>query len=114
MTASAFSHGIPILGGAVVAMASLLFGFSTLIGWSYYGEQCLKYLLGIRITYIYRAVFTLLIFVGAIVSLDLVFAFADVANAFMAFPNLVGLLLLSGLVAKITKDALEKDPLLSE
>jgi len=114
MTASAFSHGIPILGGAVVAMASLLFGFSTLIGWSYYGEQCLKYLFGIRITFVYRSVFTVLIFVGAIVSLDLVFAFADVANAFMAFPNLVGLLLLSGLVAKITKDALEKDPLLSE
>ncbi len=114
MTASAFSHGIPFLGGAVVAMASLLFGFSTLIGWSYYGEQCLKYLLGIRVTYIYRAIFTVLIFIGAVVSLDLVFAFADVANAFMAFPNLVGLLLLSGLVAKITKDALEKDPLLSE
>lgn len=114
MTASAFSHGVPILGGAVVAMASLLFGFSTLIGWSYYGEQCLKYLLGIRITFAYRTVFTALIFVGAIVSLDLVFAFADVANAFMAFPNLVGLLLLSGLVAKITREALEKDPLLSE
>lgn len=114
MTASAFSHGIPILGGAVVAMASLLFGFSTLIGWSYYGEQCLKYLFGVRITYLYRGVFTFLILVGALVSLDLVFAFADVANAFMAFPNLVGLLLLSGLVAKITKEALEKDPLLSE
>jgi alanine or glycine:cation symporter, AGCS family len=114
MTASAFSQGIPFLGGAVVAMASLLFGFSTLIGWSYYGEQCLKYLFGIRITIIYRAVFTALILVGALVSLDLVFAFADVANAFMAFPNLVGLLLLSGIVAKITKEALEKDPLLSE
>jgi len=114
MTASAFSHGVPFLGGAVVALASLLFGFSTLIGWSYYGEQCLKYLLGIRVTYTYRALFTVLIFIGAVVSLDLVFAFADVANAFMAFPNLVGLLLLSGLVAKITRDALEKDPLLSE
>ncbi|MFO7866292.1 MAG: sodium:alanine symporter family protein [Candidatus Aminicenantes bacterium] len=114
MTAAAFSQGIPIVGGAVVAMASLLFGFSTLIGWSYYGEQCLKYLFGIRITSFYRMVFTALIFVGAVISLDLVFAFADVANAFMAFPNLVGLLLLSGLVAKITREALEKDPLLSE
>jgi alanine or glycine:cation symporter, AGCS family len=114
MTASAFSHGIPILGGAIVALASLLFGFSTLIGWSYYGEQCLKYLFGVRITLAYRTVFTLLILVGALVSLDLVFAFADVANAFMAFPNLVGLLLLSGIVARVTKEALEKDPLLSE
>jgi alanine or glycine:cation symporter, AGCS family len=114
MTASAFSHGIPILGGAIVALASLLFGFSTLIGWSYYGEQCLKYLFGVRITLAYRTLFTLLILVGALVSLDLVFAFADVANAFMAFPNLVGLLLLSGIVARVTKEALEKDPLLSE
>ncbi|MFW6137180.1 MAG: alanine/glycine:cation symporter family protein, partial [Candidatus Aminicenantaceae bacterium] len=114
MTAAAFSHGIPVVGGAVVALASLLFGFSTLIGWSYYGEQCLKYLFGIGITFFYRMVFTALIFVGAVISLDLVFAFADVANAFMAFPNLVGLLLLSGLVAKITREALEKDPLLSE
>jgi alanine or glycine:cation symporter, AGCS family len=114
MTAAAFSHGIPLIGGAVVAFASLLFGFSTLIGWSYYGEQCLKYLFGLRITFPYRLLFTLLIFVGAIVSLDLVFAFSDVANAFMAFPNLIGLLLLSGIVARITKEAMEKDPLLSE
>jgi alanine or glycine:cation symporter, AGCS family len=114
MTAAAFSHSIPVIGGAVVAFASLLFGFSTLIGWSYYGEQCLKYLFGLRITFPYRLLFTLLIFVGAIVSLDLVFAFSDVANAFMAFPNLIGLLLLSGIVARITKEAIEKDPLLSE
>jgi alanine or glycine:cation symporter, AGCS family len=114
MTATAFSHGIPVLGGAVVAFASLLFGFSTLIGWSYYGEQCLKYLFGVTITRAYRVCFTLLILVGSLVSLDLVFAFADVANAFMAFPNLVGLLLLSGLVARLTKETLEKDPLLAE
>lgn len=109
MTALAFSHGIPILGGTVVALASVLFGFSTLLGWSYYGEQCLKYLFGFRITVAYRFLFTVLIFVGSLVSLDLVFAFADVANAFMAFPNLVGLLLLSGIVAKATREAMEKD-----
>ncbi len=109
MTAAAYSHGIPFLGGAIVALSSLLFGFSTLIGWSYYGEQCLKYLFGLRITTAYRTVFTLLILVGALVSLDLVFAFADIANAFMALPNLIGLLLLSGLVARATKEALSKD-----
>lgn len=113
LTAAAFSSGIPGFGGAVVALASLLFGFSTLIGWSYYGEQCLKYLFGIRVTLAYRIVFTLLILVGALISLDLVFAFSDVANPLMAFPNLVGLMLLSGLVAKITKDAFANDPRLS-
>jgi len=111
LTAAAFTSGIGGIGGAVVAIASLLFGFSTLIGWSYYGEQCLKYLFGIRITMAYRIVFTVLILVGALVSLDLVFAFSDVANAFMAFPNLVGLLLLSGLVAKITRESFAAEAL---
>jgi AGCS family alanine or glycine:cation symporter len=110
MTAAAFSHGVPGLGGMVVALASLLFGFSTILGWSYYGEQCLRYLFGLRITMYYRLLFIAFTFTGSLVSLNLVFAFADVANAFMAFPNLVGLLLLSGIVAKVTREALASDP----
>jgi AGCS family alanine or glycine:cation symporter len=114
MTASAFSQAIPIFGGMVVALASFLFGYSTLIGWCYYGEQCLRYLFGMKITYPYRILFILLTFVGALVSIEVVFFIGDIANAFMAFPNLVGLLLLSGLVARLTKEALRSNPLFTQ
>jgi AGCS family alanine or glycine:cation symporter len=114
MTASAFSQAIPIFGGMVVALASFLFGYSTLIGWCYYGEQCLRYLFGMKITYPYRILFILLTFVGALVSIEVVFFIGDIANAFMAFPNLVGLLLLSGLVARLTREALQSNPLFTQ
>lgn len=114
MTATAFSATIPYIGGGVVAAASFLFGYSTLLGWCYYGEQCLKYLFGIRITMIYRLIFISLTFVGSLVSIEIVFFIGDIANAFMALPNLIGLMLLSGLVSRITKEALRRDPVLSE
>ncbi len=114
MTAAAFSETIPLLGGGIIAGASLLFGYSTLIGWCYYGEQCLKYLFGLRITTLYRLIFISLTFIGALVSIEVVFFVGDIANAFMAFPNLIGLMLLSGLVARITKEALAKDPVFDE
>ncbi len=106
MTAGAFSATAPYLGGGVVAAASVLFGYSTLIAWCYYGEQCVKYFFGVRITMLYRTVFICLTFLGALVSIDLVFLIGDIFNAVMAFPNLIGLMLLSGLVARITRDAL--------
>jgi alanine or glycine:cation symporter, AGCS family len=114
MTAAAFSDTIPYIGGGIVAAASFLFGYSTLLGWCYYGEQCLKYLFGVRITLLYRIVFISLTFIGALVSIEIVFFIGDIANAFMALPNLIGLMLLSGLVSRITKEALERDRLLSE
>jgi AGCS family alanine or glycine:cation symporter len=113
MTAGAFSEAIPILGGVVVSLASFLFGYSTLIGWSYYGEQCLKYLFGLKITTVYRMVFIALTFIGSQISIEIVFYTGDLANAFMALPNLVGLMLLSGVVARMTQVALRSDPLFS-
>jgi AGCS family alanine or glycine:cation symporter len=110
MTAGAFSGAIPAVGGLVVALASFLFGYSTLIGWSYYGEQCLKYLFGVGITLPYRIAFITLTFVGAVVSIEVVFFVGDIANAFMALPNLVGLTLLSGIVARMTREGLASDP----
>jgi alanine or glycine:cation symporter, AGCS family len=110
MTATAFANTIPYVGGGVVAIGSFLFGYSTLIGWSYYGEQCLKYLFGLRVTLAYRLVFIGLTFIGALVSIEIVFFVGDIANAFMALPNLIGLMLLSGIVARMTKDALKTDP----
>jgi alanine or glycine:cation symporter, AGCS family len=109
MTAAAFSNTIPLFGGGIIAGASFLFGYSTLIGWCYYGEQCLKYLFGLRVTLLYRLVFIGLTFIGSLVSIEVVFFVGDIANAFMALPNLIGLMLLSGLVARITKEALAKD-----
>lgn len=108
MTAAAFSEGVPHLGGMIVALSSFFFGFTTIIAWSYYGEQCLKYLFGIRITVIYRCVFTTFVFLGSIVSLDFVFSFADATNGIMAFPNLIALFFLSGIVAEETRNGLSQ------
>ncbi len=110
MTAASFSEGIPYLGGFVVALASFLFGYTTLIGWCYYGEQCLKYLFGIKITYAYRIVYIILMFIGSIATIELVFFVGDIANAFMALPNLIALALLSGTVGVLTKAFFKKYP----
>ncbi|MCR4375155.1 MAG: sodium:alanine symporter family protein [Acidobacteria bacterium] len=103
LTAAAMSTTIP---GAtiIVAICSFLFGFSTLIGWCYYGEKCFEYIFGSAYTKVYRVVFTLLIMVGAVVSVPLVWAIGTLLNGFMAFPNLIGLFLLLGVVRKITAD----------
>jgi len=114
MTAAAFSTAVPYIGGAVVGLSTFLLGYSTLIAWEYYGEQCAKYLFGFKIMMPYRIAFIGLTFIGALVSIEIVFFVGDIANAFMALPNLVGLLLLSGMIARITKQALEKDPLLKD
>jgi AGCS family alanine or glycine:cation symporter len=111
LTAEAFSTGLPgNWGGAVVAIGLALFAFSTILGWSYYGEKAFEYLLGPRAIPPYRIAFVLASFVGAWVltlpgkaGFELVWSFADVMNGLMAFPNLVGLLLLSGVVAAETR-----------
>ncbi len=110
MTVTAFSKTLPHVGGTIVSICSFFFGYTTLIGWCYYGEQCLKYLFGIKIAMPYRMVFIALTFIGAVVSIEIVFFMGDIANAFMAFPNLIGLLLLSGVLAKRLKEMKEKHP----
>jgi AGCS family alanine or glycine:cation symporter len=103
LTAQAFGKGLPALGEMVVAVSLALFAYSTLLGWSYYGEKALEYLLGVRAVVPYRLVFSVLVLVGALVRLDTVWALADVMNGLMAVPNLVGLLGLSGVVAAETR-----------
>ncbi len=105
LTAAAFSSVIPY-GGFIVAVASFLFGYSTLLAWCYYGEQCFKYLFGVRLTIAYRWAFLVLLFVGALLQgryLNIVWYVGDTFNAFMALPNLVALLLLTGYVAKFSR-----------
>jgi AGCS family alanine or glycine:cation symporter len=104
LTAAAFDSVIPY-GGYIIALSSFLFGYSTLLGWCYYGEKCLEYIFGVRIIYPYRIAFIALLFIGSIIQgvhLNIVWYVGDTANAFMAFPNLLSLLLLSGLVGKVT------------
>lgn len=103
LTAAAMSTTIPFASG-VVALSSFLFGYSTLLGWCYYGEKCVEFLFGAKVIVPYRVVFTALIFVGSIVSVPIVWALGTLLNGFMAFPNLIGLAFLGGTVAKLTKE----------
>lgn len=111
MTAAAYSTALPgEWGGTIVSLSIIFFAFSTLIGWSYYGERSLESLVGRAGTVPYRLLFTLTAFVGATVELELVWSFSDLANGLMALPNLIGLLILSGLVARETRSYLKFDP----
>ena len=109
LTAAALSTTIP---GAslIVAVCSFLFGFSTLIGWCYYGEKCVEFLLGSGIIKIYRLIFTLLIMVGSVVSVPLVWALGTMLNGFMAFPNLIGMLFLLGTIKRLTSQYFDRVP----
>lgn len=113
LTAEGFSTGLPgTWGGAIVSIAIVFFAYSTILGWAYYGERNIERLLGLRAVVWYRVLFSAVVFVGATVELDLVWTFSDIANGLMALPNLVGLLICSGLIARETKAYLAVDPTL--
>ena len=103
LTAAAFSTSLPF-ASLLVALCSFLFGFSTLIGWSYYGEKCVEFMFGSRVITAYRVIFTVMILVGAVVSVPLVWAIGTLLNGFMAFPNLVGIAFLVGTVRSLNTD----------
>jgi AGCS family alanine or glycine:cation symporter len=98
----AFESAFPY-GGLVVTVSIILFGYSTILGWAYYGEKCMEYLFGIRIINWYRALFTLVLIPGAVMSLQTVWSLANIMNGLMAFPNLVGLFGLSAIVFQETR-----------
>ncbi len=97
--ATAFNMAVPTVGGWVVAFCAFLFGYTTLIGWAYYGEQFLEYILGRSVTMPYRYVYCLLIPIGAVLKPDLVWAWGDLMNGLQVFPNIIGLIGLSGVAA---------------
>ncbi len=104
LSASAFEKGVPMnIGANMVAVCLAFFAYSTLLGWSYYGEKCIEFIFKERVVVPYRILFTILVFVGAVIKLEIVWTFADIMNGLMAFPNLVGLLLLSRVVVDETK-----------
>jgi AGCS family alanine or glycine:cation symporter len=97
--AEAFNMAIPTFGGWIVAFCAFLFGYTTLIGWAYYGEQFLEYILGRSVTIPYRWIYCLLIPFGAVARPEVVWAWGDLMNALQVFPNVIGLIGLSGIAA---------------
>ena len=102
LTKVAFSK-IPIIGAPLLTFGILTFAFSTILGWSYYGESAVNYIEGRRINRFYRILYIVILFFGSIINLDIIWNIADCMNALMAIPNLVALLLLSGVAARETK-----------
>jgi AGCS family alanine or glycine:cation symporter len=99
--AAGFDAVMPTVGGWIVAFCVFLFGYTTLIGWAYYGEQFFEYILGRRVTIPYRWIYCLLIPFGAVTKVDVVWAWGDLMNALQVFPNLIGVIGLSAIVARI-------------
>jgi len=116
LTATAFQTGLPgQWGGYIVSLGLAFFAFSTVLGWAYYGERAVEYLLGARAITPYRILFVITTFLGAYVlqlehatGFQLVWTFSDIMNGLMAIPNLIGLVLLSGVVVKETQALLEQ------
>lgn len=115
LTTAAFEAGFKG-GGLIVAIGLMLFAFSTILGWAYYGERCAEFLLGPKSVMIYRLIYTPVVLVGAIGGLEQIWAITDTLNGLMAIPNLVGLIMLNGVVVIMTKDffknpdKIRKDP----
>jgi AGCS family alanine or glycine:cation symporter len=102
LTKVAFSK-IPYVGAPLLSFGILTFAFSTILGWSYYGESAVNYIEGHRINRFYRILYIVALFFGSIINLDIIWNIADCMNALMAIPNLIALLLLSGIAARETK-----------
>ncbi len=111
MTGEAFSHGLPgNWGHIIVTLGLVFFAFSTILGWAYYGERNIERLFGRAMVMPFRVLFSLIVFVGATRELEVIWNFSDVMNGLMAVPNLLGLLILSGLISRETKWYLKHDP----
>ena len=106
LTTLAFSQ-IPVLGPIILVVGIITFAWSTILGWSYYGERCAQYLWGKKSLLPYKLIFVAVVVVGPVLALDLVWTIADILNALMAIPNLIAVLLLSGVIAKETRHYLK-------
>ncbi len=103
LTIAAFESVLGKPGAIIVTIGILMFAFSTILGWEYQGEKALEYLFKKRIVcYIYRLIFAVMVFVGSVVALDIAWSFSDIANGLMAIPNLISLVVLSGVLARDT------------
>jgi AGCS family alanine or glycine:cation symporter len=114
LTSLAFNERLPGIGSWIVLLSSLLFGYSSLISWPYYGEQSFAYLFGVRIKKPYRWAFCFIILLGGVLRVDFVWNLGDVLNGMMAIPNLIGILGLSGVVVRVTREYFDSFNGLSE
>lgn len=105
LTIAAFDQALPDTGGVVVSIAQAVFAFTTILGWSVYGERCVEYLFGVRSVIIFRILWIIAVPIGAMGELKFVWLLADTLNALMALPNLIALLLLSPVIFKLTMEA---------
>lgn len=103
LTQSAFSTVFSHFGPALLTIFLVLFAFTTILGWNYYGERCFEFLFGVRFIWLYRVVFVLMVLLGGFIELDMVWIIADIVNALMALPNLIALLVLSPVVISETR-----------
>ncbi len=104
LVASAFNTSVPVFGGAIVAISSFLFGYTNLVGWSYYGELCFRYIFSARVVKLYAWIYCSLIFVGAVAEVRTVWDYADTMNGLQIFPNLLAILVLAPQVAAISRE----------
>ena len=94
---------IPYIGTPILVVGILAFAYSTVLGWSYYGERCVEYLFGLKGMIPYKLLFIFVLLVSPVISLGMIWSLANIANALMAIPNLIAVLLLSNVVVKETK-----------
>jgi AGCS family alanine or glycine:cation symporter len=109
LTTEAFNRVIPVYGGWIVSIGLFLFAFSTILGWEYYGERCAEYLFGPKVNMIYRILWIPFIVIGSVGGLNVLWDLADTLNGLMAIPNLIGLVFLSPVVLKLTKEYFAKE-----
>ena len=109
LVSAAFTSGFGGFAGKFVAVAILLFALSTIIGWSYYGEKAVEYIFGGRGVVVYKVIFVIFVVFGATMNLQLAWDLSDTFNGMMAIPNLIGVLLLSGTVIKVTKNYIDRE-----
>ena len=102
LTQAAFMQGYPEAGKIVLMVGLVLFAFTTILGWNYYGERCIVYLAGVKAILPYRIIFIVLVALGAFLKLEAIWVLADIVNGLMAIPNLIALLALSGVVVAET------------
>jgi len=112
LTAHAFGSVLGGVGGPIVALGSLLFGYSTIITWCYYGQQCSRYMFGPVVVKPYAWLFVIVAFLGAVVKVPFVWLLTDALNGAMAIPNLIGLIFLSGVMAKEVREYFSNPELL--
>ena len=106
MTTAAFTQ-IPVIGSAILVVSIITFAYSTILGWSYYGERAAEYLLGKKAILPYKVVFIAVVILAPVLALDLVWTMADILNALMAIPNLIAVILLSGVIVSETRHYLD-------